>query len=108
MFFVRSFFCLLIACSSIGQAVAQTPPREMDLRQLWNELKLNNPQLTALREGYLSAKAVAPQIAAPANPQLGLVWSGIPPNSPLGLGNAGNAGSANNSISIAQPFSVSW
>ena len=104
MFFVRSFFCLLIACSSIGQAVAQTPPREMDLRQLWNELKLNNPQLTALREGYLSAKAVAPQIAAPANPQLGLVWSGIPPNSPLGLGNAGNAGSANNSISIAQPF----
>lgn len=104
MFFVRSFFCLLIACSSIGQAVAQTPPREMDLRQLWNELKLNNPQLTALRESYLSAKAVAPQIAAPANPQLGLVWSGIPPNSPLGLGNAGNAGSANNSISIAQPF----
>jgi outer membrane protein TolC len=76
----------------------------MDLRQLWNELKLNNPQLTALRESYLSAKAVAPQIAAPANPQLGLVWSGIPPNSPLGLGNAGNAGSANNSISIAQPF----
>ncbi|MFZ9153859.1 MAG: TolC family protein, partial [Polynucleobacter sp.] len=104
LFFVRSFFCLLIVCSSIGQAVAQTPPREMDLRQLWNELKLNNPQLTALRESYLSAKAVAPQIAAPANPQLGLVWSGIPPNSPLGLGNAGNAGSANNSISIAQPF----
>lgn len=104
MFFVRSFFCLLIVCSSIGQAVAQTPPREMDLRQLWNELKLNNPQLTALRESYLSAKAVAPQIAAPANPQLGLVWSGMPPNSPLGLGNAGNAGSANNSISIAQPF----
>jgi cobalt-zinc-cadmium efflux system outer membrane protein len=104
LFFVRSFFCLLILCSSIGQAVAQTPPREMDLRQLWNELKLNNPQLTALRESYLSAKAVAPQIAAPANPQLGLVWSGIPPNSPLGLGNAGNAGSANNSISIAQPF----
>jgi len=104
LFFVRSFFCLLIVCSSIGQAVAQTPPREMDLRQLWNELKLNNPQLTALRESYLSAKAVAPQIAAPANPQLGLVWSGIPPNSPLGMGNAGNAGSANNSISIAQPF----
>lgn len=104
MFFVRSFFCLLIICSSTGQIVAQTPPREMDLRQLWNELKLNNPQLTALRESYLSAKAVAPQIAAPANPQLGLVWSGIPPNSPLGLGNAGNVGSANNSISIAQPF----
>ena len=104
MFFVRSFFCLLIICSSTEQIVAQTPPREMDLRQLWNELKLNNPQLTALRESYLSAKAVAPQIAAPANPQLGLVWSGIPPNSPLGLGNTGNVGSANNSISIAQPF----
>jgi outer membrane protein TolC len=76
----------------------------MDLRQLWNELKLNNPQLTALRENYLSAKATVPQIAAPANPQLGLVWSGMPPNSPLGLGTAGNVGPANNSISIAQPF----
>ncbi len=104
MFFVRSLFSLLIVCSSIGQIVAQTPPREMDLRQLWSELKLNNPQLTALRESYLSAKAIVPQIAAPANPQLGLVWSGIPPNSPLGLGNAGNVGNANNSISFAQPF----
>lgn len=105
MFFVRSFFCLLIVCSSIGQAVAQTPPREMDLRQLWSELKLNNPQLTALRESYLSAKATVPQIAAPANPQLGLVWSGMPPNSPLGLGGANANGiSTNNSISFAQPF----
>ncbi|NDC20369.1 MAG: TolC family protein [Burkholderiaceae bacterium] len=76
----------------------------MDLRQLWNELKLNNPQLTALRENYLSAKATVPQIAAPANPQLGLVWSGMPPNSPLALGSAGSTGAANNSISIAQPF----
>ncbi len=89
----------------IGQAVAQTPPREMDLRQLWSELKLNNPQLTALRESYLSAKATVPQIAAPANPQLGLVWSGMPPNSPLGLGGANANGiSSNNSISFAQPF----
>lgn len=105
MFFVRSFFYLLIVCSSIGQAVAQTPTREMDLRQLWSELKLNNPQLTALRESYLSAKAVVPQIAAPANPQLGLVWSGMPPNSPLGLGGANANGiSSNNSISFAQPF----
>ncbi|WP_286227303.1 MULTISPECIES: TolC family protein [unclassified Polynucleobacter] len=105
MFFVRSFFYLLIVCSSIGQAVAQTPPREMDLRQLWSELKLNNPQLTALRESYLSAKATVPQIAAPANPQLGLVWSGMPPNSPLGLGGANANGiSSNNSISFAQPF----
>ena len=76
----------------------------MDLRQLWNELKLNNPQLTALRENYLSAKATVPQIAAPANPQLGLVWSGMPPNSPLGLGTAGSVPNSNNSISIAQPF----
>ncbi len=105
MFFVRSFFYLLLVCSSIGQAVAQTPTREMDLRQLWSELKLNNPQLTALRESYLSAKAVVLQIAAPANPQLGLVWSGMPPNSPLGLGGANANGiSSNNSISFAQPF----
>ncbi|BEI42562.1 hypothetical protein PHIN10_07110 [Polynucleobacter sp. HIN10] len=77
----------------------------MDLRQLWSELKLNNPQLTALRESYLSAKATVPQIAAPANPQLGLVWSGMPPNSPLGLGGANANGiSSNNSISFAQPF----
>jgi len=32
-------------------------PTEMDLRQLWNELKINNPQLSSLRESYLSAKA---------------------------------------------------
>ena len=86
-------------------------PAEMDLRQLWNELKLNNPQLASLRESYLSAKATVPQIAAPANPQIGLVWSGMPPNSPLALGGANapttqNPGgiSNNNSISIAQPF----
>ena len=88
-------------------------PVEMDLRQLWNEMKINNPQLSSLRESYLSAKATVPQIAAPANPQVGLVWSGMPVNSPFALGganvpspnNPGGGGiSSNNSISIAQPF----
>ena len=86
-------------------------PTEMDLRQLWNELKVNNPQLSSLRESYLSAKATVPQINAPANPQVGLVWSGMPANSPFALGGA-NAPSQqypggisnNNSISVAQPF----
>ena len=86
-------------------------PSEMDLRQLWAELKLNNPQLSSLRESYLSAKATVPQIAAPANPQVGLVWSGMPVNSPFALGGANtptpqnpNGISSNNAISIAQPF----
>ena len=93
--------------------VKSTPsgPTEMDLRQLWNELKINNPQLSSLRESYLSAKATVPQIAAPANPQVGLVWSGMPANSPFALGAANtpsaanpNGISSNNSISVAQPF----
>jgi outer membrane protein TolC len=88
-------------------------PVDMDLRQLWDELKVNNPQLASLRESYLSAKATVPQINAPANPQVGLVWSGMPVNSPLALGganapspnNPGGGGiSSNNSISVAQPF----
>jgi len=86
-------------------------PAEMDLRQLWNELKINNPQLSSLRESYLSAKATVPQIAAPANPQVGLVWSGMPVNSPFALGGANAPSqqypggiSSNNSISVAQPF----
>ncbi|MBU3589971.1 TolC family protein [Polynucleobacter sp. 80A-SIGWE] len=92
---------------------APSGPAEMDLRQLWTELKLNNPQLSSLRESYLSAKATVPQINAPANPQVGLVWSGMPVNSPFALGganapspsNPGGGGiSSNNSISIAQPF----
>ena len=88
-------------------------PTDMDLRQLWNELKLNNPQLSSLRESYLSAKATVPQIAAPANPQVGLVWSGMPANSPFALGGANTPSTAypggisnNNSISVAQPFQV--
>ena len=92
---------------------APSGPTEMDLRQLWNELRINNPQLSSLRESYLSAKATVPQIAAPANPQVGLVWSGMPVNSPFALGganapspnNPGGGGiSSNNSISVAQPF----
>ena len=86
-------------------------PTEMDLRQLWSELKLNNPQLSSLREAYLSAKATVPQIAAPANPQIGLVWSGMPVNSPFALGGANtptaaNPGgiSSNNAVSVTQPF----
>ncbi len=84
---------------------------EMDLRQLWTELKLNNPQLSSLRESYLSAKATVPQINAPANPQVGLVWSGMPVNSPFALGGANAPSvanptgvSSNNAISFAQPF----
>lgn len=102
--FSRLLVCAALLCVGAGTVHAQTILKEMDLRQLWNELKINNPQLSALRENYLSAKATVPQIAAPANPQLGLVWSGMPANSPLAMGSAGNAGSANNSISIAQPF----
>ncbi len=92
---------------------APSGPTEMDLRQLWTELKLNNPQLSSLRESYLSAKATVPQINAPANPQVGLVWSGMPANSPFALGganapsasNPGGGGiSSNNAISVAQPF----
>ncbi len=90
---------------------APSGPVEMDLRQLWEELKLNNPQLASLRESYLSAKATVPQIAAPANPQVGLVWSGMPVNSPFALGGANAPSpqypqgiSSNNSISFAQPF----
>ena len=86
-------------------------PTEMDLRQLWNELKLNNPQLSSLRESYLAAKATVPQINAPANPQVGLIWSGMPAGAPFALGGA-NAPttqypqgiSQNNGITFAQPF----
>lgn len=90
---------------------APSGPVELDLRQLWNELRLNNPQLASLRESYLSAKATVPQIAAPANPQVGLVWSGMPVNSPFALGGANAPSpqypqgiSSNNAISFAQPF----
>ena len=102
--FLRLLSCFVLLYAGIGASHAQPSSKEMDLRQLWNELKISNPQLSALRESYLSAKATVPQIAAPANPQLGLVWSGMPANSPLALGAANNNMSGNNSISIAQPF----
>ena len=70
---MKLYVSLILLCLGAEPSFAQNPPKEMDLRQLWNELRLNNPQLTALRENYLSAKATVPQIAAPANPQLGLV-----------------------------------
>lgn len=72
---------------------------------------MNNPQLSSLRESYLSAKTTVPQINAPANPQVGLAWSGMLVHWPFALGGA-NAPSqqysggicSNNSISVAQPF----
>jgi outer membrane protein TolC len=105
----------IIGLSTAPNITAANPkaaaPTELDLRQLWSELKLNNPQLAALRESYFAAKATVPQIAAPANPQVGLVWSGMPANSPLALGGANtpstqypNGISNNNAISFAQPF----
>ena len=74
------------ANSSANSSAKAADQSELDLRQLWSELRLNNPQLAALRESYFSAKATVPQIAAPANPQVGLVWSGMPASSPLALG----------------------
>ena len=83
---------------------ANRKPYEMDLRQLWNELRSNNPQLIAARESYFAAKATVPQIAAPANPQVGLIWSGMPAGSPLALGTAGTNPNGQNGYSFAQPF----
>ena len=101
----------LIANSKVYKKANLASSVEMDLRQLWMELKLNNPQLVALRESYLAAKATVPQIAAPANPQVGLVWSGMPVNSPFALGRANaptanypDGVSSNNAISFTQPF----
>uniref|UniRef100_B1XU66 Outer membrane efflux protein n=1 Tax=Polynucleobacter necessarius subsp. necessarius (strain STIR1) TaxID=452638 RepID=B1XU66_POLNS len=55
-------------------------------------------------------KSMAP-FNAPANPQVGLVWSGMPVNSPFALGGANAPSqqypggiSSNNAISVAQPF----
>ncbi len=103
-----------VTLSDTPKRYVQGPPSgqmRMNLRQLWIELKLNNPQLSSLRESYLSSKATAPQINAPANPQVGLMWSGMPANSPFALGgaNAPVSGypqgiSQNNGISFTQPF----
>lgn len=75
-----------------------------DLRKLWNELRTNNPQLIAARESYFAAKAQVPQIAAPDNPQVGLIWSGMPVGSALALGTAGTNPAGNSGYSFAQPF----
>ena len=79
-------------------------PNALDLRQLWNELRSNNPQLTAARETYLAAKATVPQIAAPDNPQVGLIWSGMPVGSAAALGTAGTNPAGNSGYSFTQPF----
>jgi outer membrane protein TolC len=79
-------------------------PNALDLRQLWNELRSNNPQLIAARETYLAAKATVPQIAAPDNPQVGLIWSGMPVGSAAALGTAGTNPAGNSGYSFAQPF----
>lgn len=75
-----------------------------DLRQLWNELRANNPQLISARESYLAAKAQVPQIAAPDNPQVGLIWSGMPVGSAFALGTAGTNPAGNSGYSFTQPF----
>ena len=76
-----------------------------DLRQLWNELRANNPQLIAAREAYFAAKATVPQINAPANPTVGLVVSGMPGSgSPLAFGTAGTSPQSQNAFSFQQPF----
>jgi outer membrane protein, heavy metal efflux system len=79
-------------------------PNSFDLRQLWNELRTNNPQLIAAREAYLAAKATVPQIAAPDNPQVGLIWSGMPVGSAFALGTAGTNPAGNSGYSFTQPF----
>lgn len=79
-------------------------PNNLDLRQLWNELRANNPQLIAARESYFAAKATVPQIAAPDNPQVGLIWSGMPTGSAFALGTAGTNPNGQNGYSFAQPF----
>ncbi|WP_251366784.1 TolC family protein [Polynucleobacter sp. MWH-Svant-W18] len=82
----------------------KTSPNTFDLRQLWNELRSNNPQLIAARETYLAAKATVPQIAAPDNPQVGLIWSGMPVGSAFALGTAGTNPAGNSGYSFAQPI----
>jgi outer membrane protein TolC len=79
-------------------------PNNLDLRQLWNELRANNPQLIAAREYYLAAKATVPQIAAPDNPTVGLIWSGMPVGSAFALGTAATNQNNQNAYSFAQPL----
>ena len=60
----------------------------LDLPALWDEALSNNPQLRQMREAYLSAKAVGPQVAAPNNPQIGFIWKDLKSSDPLALGKA--------------------
>jgi hypothetical protein len=41
-----------------------------------------------MREAYLSAKAVGPQVAAPNTPQIGFIWKDLKSSDPLALGKA--------------------
>ena len=75
-----------------SQAVSNSAPsgvaEEFDLKKLWDEMRLNNPQLVQARESYLAAKAMAPQASALNNPQIGLQWNNMGLNSPAALGRA--------------------
>ena len=75
-----------------SQAVSNSAPsgvvEEFDLKKLWEEMRLNNPQLVQARESYLAAKAMAPQASALSNPQIGLQWNNMGLNSPAALGRA--------------------
>ena len=88
-----------VNASTIPIATANPISSPMGLMELWNEARANNPQLIQMREAYLAAKAVGPQLAAPNNPQVGLVWTNTPTNSPLALGTA-----ASGSYTLTQSF----
>ncbi|MFI5303452.1 MAG: TolC family protein [Nitrospiria bacterium] len=45
----------------------------LSLVEMIDQLKAHNPQLEQARKNYLAAKAIAPQVLAPNNPQLGIV-----------------------------------
>lgn len=98
---LRSLAAILLIVSSVSWAAEKDAPiskggshaavdiPRYDLRKLWDEMRLNNPQLIQMRKSYLAAKAIPPQVAAPNNPQIGFVWSNT--KTPLSLGTA-NAG----------------
>ena len=87
------------AQSSVSQKKSDTANSPMDLPALWSEALLNNPQLRQMREAYLSAKAVGPQVNAPSNPMVGFIWKDLKSSAPLALGAAGGG-----SYQITQPF----
>ena len=83
------------------KSVSASTTNPMDLIDLWSEALSNNPQLRQMRESYLSAKAIGPQLAAPNNPQIGFIWQNTPASSPLALGQAGGG---SYSITQSLPF----